>query len=477
MSSASRAVGFWAPVAVAAVVVAGLAAGLGTGGVAVADAPGVGPTGVGDPYLPLAGGPGYDVSSYALDARVDPAAGRIEASTVVAGRATSRLSTVHLDLALPATAVRVDGSDVAFSQHGGDLAVRLPHTLAPGQAWEATVTYAGIVDAGDQGAVYRDGDDLVIAGEPASCAAWYPCNDHPRDPATFSAMIRVPSGVEAVSGGRLVSHGPDPSSPGEDLWVWSADEPSVTYASVLAVGQYDVRTSQATVLGRPVQYVAAVSTRRDVEADHRWLAGSVAAAERLASRFGPYPFSSIGGIVVPVDLEWGALETQGRPIYHPRLAGSSEVLVHELAHFWFGDSVTLYQWRDIFLNEAFASYAAWIEDEERGGPPASARFAELYSKAPDAFWTQKLSDPGQGRALFTRVYDRGPMTLHALRTRMGDDAFFSLLREWASRRGPATLDEFRALARERSPVDVTGLLDAWLDSTTKVPARADFGFA
>ena len=247
---------------------------------------------------------------------------------------------------------------------------------------------------------------------------------------------------------------------------------------MLAVGQYDLETVPMVVGGVQTEAVYAVSERNaEPQRALAWLKRSQAAVTTLEARLGPYPLTSLGGIVPGVDTWWGGMETLGRPVYNPRLVGQDGVLYHELAHMWLGDTVTLDRWQDIFLNEALASYTEWLATADAAGTTPQAYFDELYRRSDrvGGFWDQVLSDPGT-RGLFTRVYDRGPMAVHALRVRMGDEAFFQFFKDWADRAGPHSLVQGRHAAQEASPVDVRPLLAAWLDGSDKVPASPEFGF-
>ncbi len=440
--------------------------------------------GVGDPNNPSAGGSGYDVTSYDLDLAFDPASGRLQGSATVTLTPRENLAVLHLDLALAVTSARLGGVDLPYDQSDGDLAIR------PAPAWPVSagfvagrpvslvVTYEGRpADArlSGEGAVYTQGDETLIAGEPEAAAAWYPANDHPSDPARFALTVRVPAGYQAISVGRLVAH---TSEAAGETWRWATDEPTVTYATMLAVGRFDVVVENARVADRDVQAVYAVSRQLPggTERTLQWLRTSPAQATILTRWLGPYPSSSIGGVVTAARPWWGGLETLGRPVYHPYVVGEGAVVAHELAHMWLGDTVTLHRWDDLFLNESLTSYVEWLAEEQAGRVGPQARFDDLYAKAPASFWRQRLSDPGPGRALFTRVYDRGAMAVHATRVAMGDEAFFPFLRAWAQQSGPASLEQWRAQAQRVSPVDLQPLFAAWLDGTTKVPQRPELGF-
>jgi aminopeptidase N len=197
----------------------------------------------------------------------------------------------------------------------------------------------------------------------------------------------------------------------------------------------------------------------------------------LSGYFGPYPFRAAGG-VVDADGEWDyALENQGRPIYTPQDFDTQEdgdsVVVHELAHQWYGDSVTLERWQDIWLNEGFASYAEWLWSEHEGLGTAQQIFEKQYATpATSALWKSKVADPGPPNLFVGAVYNRGAMTLHALRLAVGDKTFFRILRSWAQmhRSGNVTTKEFIALAERVSGRDLGALFTAWLYTPSK-PAR------
>ncbi|WP_167756869.1 M1 family metallopeptidase [Leifsonia flava] len=198
----------------------------------------------------------------------------------------------------------------------------------------------------------------------------------------------------------------------------------------------------------------------------------------LSAQFGPYPFDEAGGIVDDLEGIGFALENQTRPIYDQSFfSGTPEqgdgVVVHELAHQWFGDDVALKRWSDIWLNEGFATYAEWLWAEHEGYADPQAYFDDLYSiPADDDFWSLTIGDPGPDAIFDGAVYDRGAMTVHALRLTVGDDAFFDILQTWTRERsgGNGTTAQFIALAESISGTDLDGLFTAWLFTGEKPTA-------
>jgi hypothetical protein len=194
----------------------------------------------------------------------------------------------------------------------------------------------------------------------------------------------------------------------------------------------------------------------------------------LEENFGPYPFSAAGGIVDDTDIAF-ALENQTRPIYSAGfftdpLSGDS-VIVHELAHEWFGDSLSVQTWQNIWLNEGFATYAEWLWSEREGLGTAQEIFDFYYDVFPadDGFWSLIIGDPGPEALFDFPVYARGAMTLHQLRLAVGDEDFFLILQEWARTHayGNVTTDQFIQLAEHISGQQLDGLFDAWLFTAAK----------
>ena len=200
------------------------------------------------------------------------------------------------------------------------------------------------------------------------------------------------------------------------------------------------------------------------------------------SIFGHYPFSAAGGLVDDVPDLGFALENQTRPIYAKAFftdtfSGDS-VLVHEIAHQWYGDSLAVAQWKNIWLNEGFATYAEWMWSEREGLGTAQENFDFFYNLVPpdDPFWQVIIGDPGPDLLFDISVYWRGAMTLHQLRLEVGDHDFFRILKKWATtRRGDnVTIPEFIRLAEKISHEDLDDLFETWLYTAGRpeLPAAA-----
>jgi hypothetical protein len=196
--------------------------------------------------------------------------------------------------------------------------------------------------------------------------------------------------------------------------------------------------------------------------------------------FGPYPFRDGGGIVDDVTGLGFALENQTRPIYalefFRNTAAADNVVVHETAHQWFGDSVSVARWQDIWLNEGFATFAEWLRSEQQGGPSTAEIFDLYYNGIPaeHPFWSVVIGDPGPDALLDIAVYWRGAMAVQVLRETVGDDAFFRILQTWTSEKahGNGSIDEFLTLAEKISGADLDALFHTWLYTGAK-PAGAE----
>jgi aminopeptidase N len=433
-----------------------------------------GDAGAGDPYFPKAGNGGYDVRHYALDLAYDPAAHRLFGTARVTARATQRLAAFDLDLqGMEVESVTVEGAAAPFDREGQELTVRPEERLEKGETFEVAVRYAGrpetITDPdGSREGWLRTADGAVVLGQPTGSMAWFPGNHHPSDKATYDITVTVPKGLTAVSNGELRS---ERTTGGRTAFTWRTAEPMAPHVATLAVGRYGV-TRSSTPDGLPV-YVAVDTTQTD--AGRAALARLPEVMEWAEYNFGPYPFSSTGAIVDrPEDSEY-ALETQNRPVFPG--APDTGLLVHEIAHEWFGNSVTPRTWQDMWLSEGFATYAEWLWTEDEGGATAEQTFQALYDHGEDTYddlWSfPPAKQPSAAHVSGDPVYQRGAMVIHKIRRTLGDDAFYDLVQGWtaAHRHGNADTDDFTAYVEEQAPdKDFDAIWDDWLYGEGR-PAR------
>jgi len=443
--------------------------------------PAVGADGIGDPYFPRAGNGGYDVTGYDIGVRYDPPTGRLEGHTTVTATATESLSRFDLDLRLPASAVTVNDQPAAIHQDNGELQVTPATPVQSGTPMTVRVDYAGVPSnvSGGPGVPspwVRTPDGAIAVGEPDIAAWWYPSNDHPSDKATFTITAVVPAGLQMISNGALLG-GPEAAGPGLQQWRWQETEPMATYLAFMAIGNYDI-VRRDTRFGL---YLAAYDRALDpavAEVARASVEQTPQIIEFLSGIFGPYPFRQLGGVVPDAPNLGFALEDQTRPVYAPSFFDEGQnvtVVVHELAHQWFGDSVSVNHWSDIWLNEGFATYAEWLYAEHNGGPSAQQTAAQNYARHPagDDFWRTPPGAPGAAGVFNNAVYTRGAMALQALRVALGDQNFFAVLRAWATERagGNGSVQDFLALVKHVSGKNVDAVAQSWLFSPAR-PAAA-----
>jgi aminopeptidase N len=244
-----------------------------------------------------------------------------------------------------------------------------------------------------------------------------------------------------------------------------------TYLASVQIGRYQVAEIPGPVPQR-LLYPARLASR--VRAD---FARQGRMIDLFTGLFGPYPFASYTAVVVDDDLEI-PVEAQGMSIFGRNhldgRRGEERLVAHELAHQWFGNSLTLECWSEIWLHEGFAAYAEWLWSESSGGETADALAARWHRKLATLAQDFRLADPGPRRLFDDRVYKRGALTLHALRRTLGDEAFFTLLREWTAtyQHGAVSTDRFTRLAARYSATTLDPLFTAWLHTERLPPLAA-----
>ena len=424
-----------------------------------------GSAGLGDRLYPKLGNGGYDVQHYDIDLQFSPATYRISATTTVDALATQDLSRFNLDLyGLSVESVTVNGDDAAFERIDHELVITPADWLAKDEAFTVAVTYAGRPEPIDDPGIYWQmvgwkyvsGDFYVTDGEPTGSMNWFPGNNHPSDKATFTIGITVPAGLTAVANGRLTNRVQDDDSTAK--FVWTMDEPMASHNAFVAVGDLTiVRDDSGPV---PIRNffpsdMAALLTESFAETNDMmsW----------LVERLGPYPFATDD--VLALQGFESLADNQSVSLIGPAYA-TPDYILHQLAHQWFGNSVTPARWEDMWLKEGLASYmefiypyGTWQESSRdeiisyiRGvNAPVGLEVEDLYGIS--VFW-------------------RGALVVDALRREVGDELFFDILRTYLQRyaHSSATTEDFIAAAEDVSGQDLSALFDAWLYSD-KMPVE------
>lgn len=429
-----------------------------------------GGTSSGDPYFPRMGDSGYDALHYDIALRYRPSTRRFAAVTTVRVRPKVALRSLAFDLrGLTVSAVSVDGTRARFSQSSRKVRVRPATPLARGDAAAVRITYAGTT-----GRPIDDTDSLfgwvstpegaLVVSEAYGAPTWYPVNDSPADKATYSFAITVPKDREAVANGVPVG---DPvTAKGWRTFRYRETSPMASYLATVAIGDYTV----VHFTKRGLRYVTAYDDGLAAAKQAESLAAISKQPAMIAyysKLFGAYPFTSAGAIVDRFEIGYD-LETQTRPIFS---TGASESTVaHHTAHQWFGDSVTPRRWKDIWLNESFATYGEWLWERHEGRTTIAAQVARLRAlPATDDLWDGKVGDPKAPTLYDPLVYDRGALALALLQQKVGLPTFLRILRTWATdhRYGNASTKDFIALSERISKQDLGAFFHTWLYTTGK----------
>jgi aminopeptidase N len=454
-----------------------------------------GADGAGDDYFPYSGNGGYDVQHYHLDITYTPPApapaplvGALEGVATIDLVATQDLDRFNLDLRdMEVDAITVDGKPLRALTNPGkrgridgpvwwheqddearrwELVIQPRPKLKAGESTTVVVEYGGETTRPRdiEGALYgwvttRDG--AMVASEPDGSMTWYPVSDHPTDKATYGFEITVPEGKVAVANGLPPR---DPvTEDGWTTWYWDAPDLQASYLTTASVGDYEIRPVYHSSSGIPIlDFVDDGVTGNALTTTNASLGWQAEMLDFFESIYGPYPFNSYGAIVDDDSVGY-ALETQTRPIYS-RVANEGTV-AHEAAHMWLGNAVSPHRWQDIWLNEGWATYSTWLWNEHRGIRTAEEAFDAWYTppRTP-AYWALPIGDPGPMNLFVRQVYDRGAGTLHALRGKIGDDAFFAGALLWIERYNDATgtTEDFIEVYEEVSGQDLTEFFDIWL---------------
>ena len=424
-----------------------------------------GAPGVGDPYFPMLGNGGYDVEHYTLDLTWRADVGALDGVATIVATSTQDLSRFDLDLSgMEVRSVTVDGTRATFHRSDAELEITPGAAIATGRGFTTIVTYTGAPEPVHLGTRLfatgwqTRGREAFVLSEPGGASTFFPVNDHPTDKATYTLRVTAPSDQVVAANGLLVAT--DDIGHGTQAWTYEASDAMASYLVQIAIGDFEL-VDAGTVDGVVLRH----AFHRTLATDARVATERTADMIRvLAGVYGPFPFEAYG--VLAVDEGLGvALETQTLTLIGSDLAsagrGADPILVHELAHQWVGDAVSVESWKDIWLNEGFATYSQWLYEERTGGRSA-AQVARQYQGV--GAFDAPPGDPGREELFGPSVYIRGGMTLQALRERIGDGDFFTLLRTWVDehRGGAVSTADLIALAERVSGDDLDALFEEWL---------------
>lgn len=447
------------------------------------------PLGIGDRLFPYLGNPGYDVASYDLSFTYPGTNSKpLQAVTTIKAWTTTSLESVNLDFAHGKVhSVKVDGEPASFASAGEDLVVRPGKPLPKGSWTRITVRHTSdpVSAGGREGGWVRTADGLAMANQADAAHLVFPSNDHPSDKALYTIRVTAPNGYTAVANG-LPTHVDRTGR--ATTWTYRTRHPMATELAQVSIGRSTV-VRRTGPHGLPVRDVVPTKDRAELEP---WLKKTPDQIAWMESKVGPYPFETYGMLVAEADTGF-ELETQTLSLFERDLFTDpaypewhvESIMVHELAHQWFGDSVSPRTWSDLWLNEGHASWYEALYAEEKADRPLEARMRAAYG-ASDS-WREaggppaapKAPRPGQKISIFRpNVYDGGALVLYALRQEIGRRAFDRLERSWVTRHrdGVATTADFVALAKEISGRDLDDFFKAWLygQKTPPMPGHPDW---
>ncbi|MEZ7005550.1 M1 family metallopeptidase [Streptomyces sp. AD55] len=453
-----------------------------------ADTPPV-PLGIGDPLFPHLGNPGYDVSAYDLSltysgTNTEP----LRAVTVIDARTTAGLDRINLDFAHGTVgSVEVDGEPARFATAGEDLVITPRKALEKGDRTRITVRHTSdpVSPEGRQGGWVRTADGLAMANQADVAHLVFPCNDHPADKARFTFRVTVPDGLTAVANGLPVTVR---RAGGSATWTYRSAHPMATELVQVSIGRSSVLRRPGPH-GLPVRDVVPEGQETALEP---WLAKTPGQIAWMEEKAGRYPFETYGLLMADATTGF-ELETQTLSLFEKGLFTEpgypawyvESLMVHELAHQWFGNSVSPRSWSDLWLNEGHATWYEALWSEETAGRPLADRMKAAYGASDQ--WRASGGPPGAPKPPSTgnkigifraNVYDGAALVLYALRQEIGRPAFERLERSWTARHrdGNASTDDFVRLASETAGRDLTGFLHAWLHDakTPPMPGHPDW---
>jgi aminopeptidase N len=457
--------------------------------------------GIGDYLFPTLGNPGYDARHYTLDLRYPTAAPEQQVSGVVRmdAVASERLSSFNLDFAGDSFgAITVNGASAAVQQAGEDIVITPAETLRPGASFSVVVPFTARITAPAPNDFFPFGwfttaDGSVTAFQPDVAHLSYPVNDHPADKATYTFHLDVPTGVTAVANGVATG-----TSAAGGRTVFSYEERSPMASELVEVTVGDIAViDRGSAAGVALRDVASNTNRHRIEPA---LARTPTHMRWLVDKVGTYPFQNYG-VLAADQVFFYALETQTLslhaelffdPRFAPGVTGQrwfyEPIMVHELAHQWFGDSVAPERWSDVWLNEG---HATWYEREweqekgqidENGFASFEAFMRDQYAKANQYradFGPVAMPTHNDLFGLFSdNVYGGGALVLYALQQKVGDSAFRAIERAWAQRKRGLSVgtDDFIALASDVAGQDLSDFLGAWVygDTVPPMPGHPDW---
>ncbi len=423
-----------------------------------------------DPFFPALGNNGIDVSHYKIELDINPVTGKLNAHATLEIKAEKQLSKFTLDLhGLKINSIRVDGSLAQFVRKQDKVEIKPRVPLPANKIFVVSVTYSGAPEAvpdptssGKEstylGWFKTARNSTYVVSEPVGASTFFPSNDEPNDKATYAFRVTVPYGYRGVANGTQVAAY---TVGNKTSWHWEMKQPMATWLATVHVNKlkvYSLRTSKGLLVR--VFYPAGVPL-----ANAQGYAKAATMIPYFESLIGPFPFKDYGSVVVEDPALGYALETQAMSTFPSEPNPPSESSVaHELVHQWFGNSVSVARWEDLWIAEGAATYFEILWKNRKNPPAFDAAMLDNYGYVVNArLGPAVVETPTQ---MFTdRPYNRGAATLYALQKTVGLTTFFRIMKTFVAenRGGNVTTKDFIDTAvRVSGKASVRALLQSWV---------------
>lgn len=409
---------------------------------------------------------------------------------VAAGETSLRFDLTNRDEAtgrgMTVSAVSADGASLAFTHRDNALTITLPRRFEKDQRLRLQIAYAGMPASGLKIANNKHGDRTFFSDNwPDKARNWLPTVDHPYDKATSEMVVTAPAHYQVISNGLLVEETDLPG--GRRRTYWRQSVPIAPWLYVLGVARFAVQHVD-TFQGKAIQtWVYA----QDRDAGfHDFAMPTRDVLEFYSSKVGPFSYEKLAN--VQSNSVSGGMESASAIFYSEgsvvgdRNARWRNVVIHEIAHQWFGNAVTESDWNDVWLSEGFATYFtllyiehAYGRDEFLSGLESSRqRILEFDKQRPDyRVVHDNLSDMSQ--VTTGQIYQKGAWILHMLRGIVGDEVFWTGIRSYyrAHQDGHATTADFRGEMERASGKDLRVFFDQWLTRGGLVRLDGDWAYS
>ncbi len=412
---------------------------------------------------------GFDIQKYEINLQINDVSRYISGYVIADVHAEEALSSIQYNLwNLTVSEVLVDDVPVTFTHQNG--IINIPLNVVAGQDFTTKVTYSGYPVLSPN--VYQIGmffstNTVFTISDPDAGRYWWPCYDHPWDKAVVDLHIRMRSDWKVASNGLrqgIVNHGD-----GTSTTSWIGHNPMTTYLVCITAGPYLEFEQYAGDL--LIQNFVMPNQYNNAQVD---FANLPAMIDYFGEIFGEYPFEKYGQAVVSMST-FGAMEHQTMTTLGNFILtgnGAYELIVaHELAHQWFGNSVSFLTFADVWLSEGFATYSEHLWVDKQLGWDAATQYIQssyhnYYISYENTNGAKTVYDPSFNSYFSPPSYEKGASVLHMLRLKMGDAQFFELIQTWYAtyRNHNAITSEFQAMAEQISGLDLQQFFQQWIYS-------------